>query len=190
MQEVDLRLNPTASWFDRLNAQFHYWHAILSDRAKALPNPVSNYALSHLLGSKDQTLYDDNPKIQELGLIHLFSLSGFHVAFLMAVIRWLGRLAGLYQEITLAMMVLCLISFYWLTACPPIFIRAVITGGISRINTLSLSHQDQDHLGDSRVILTMFQVDQVLLPAGMTEQPAFLKKGSALFGMNQGYFSD
>lgn len=72
LQEVDLRLNPTASWFDRLNAQFHYWNAILSDRAKALPNPVSNYALALLLGSKNQTLYDDNPKIQELGLIHLF----------------------------------------------------------------------------------------------------------------------
>lgn len=54
--------------------------------------------------------------------------------------------------------------------------------GISRINTLSLSHQDQDHLGDARVILTMFQVDQVLLPAGMTEQPAFLKKVQPYLG--------
>ncbi|WP_061993112.1 DNA internalization-related competence protein ComEC/Rec2, partial [Fructobacillus ficulneus] len=104
------------------------WHWALADRAHHLPQPLANYALALLLGAKDQTLYADNPKIQELGLIHLFSLSGFHVAFLLALVRWLGRRLGLYREITLAIMAVVLPSFYWLTACPPILVRAVVAG--------------------------------------------------------------
>ncbi|CAK1222993.1 DNA internalization-related competence protein ComEC/Rec2 [Fructobacillus evanidus] len=166
LQEVDLRSNQAASWFDRLNAQFHHWHAILSDHAKALPNPVRNYALALLLGSKDQTLYDDNPKIQELGLIHLFSLSGFHVAFLITVIRWLGRLVGLYQELTLAIMALCLIGFYWLTACPPILVRAVIAGE-SRIFAQAFNRRFASiQIWSWSLLLTLVVHPQILLTLG------------------------
>ncbi|NLS37541.1 DNA internalization-related competence protein ComEC/Rec2 [Fructobacillus tropaeoli] len=166
LQEVDLRSNHTASWFDRMNAQFHHWHAALSDYAKALPNPVRNYALALLLGSKDQTLYDDNPKIQELGLIHLFSLSGFHVAFLLAVIRLLGRLVGLYQEVTLAIMALCLISFYWLTACPPILVRAVIAGE-SRVLAQAFNRRFSSiQIWSWSLLLTLIVHPQILLTLG------------------------
>lgn len=48
--------------------------------------------------------------------------------------------------------------------------------GLSRLQTLSLSHQDQDHIGDARVILENFRVDRVLVPAGMKGQPSFQKK--------------
>ncbi|CAK1230192.1 DNA uptake channel protein ComEC C-terminal domain [Fructobacillus cardui] len=166
LQEVGLKLDRPLTWLDRLNAYFHQLHASLSDRAKKLPNPISNYALALLLGSKDQTLYDDNPKIQELGLVHLFSLSGFHVAFLLAAVRKLGKLVGLYQELTLAIMALCLVGFYWLTACPPILVRAVIAGE-GRIFAQAFNRQFSSiQIWSWSLLLTLIVHPQILLTLG------------------------
>lgn len=84
----------------------------------------------------------------------------------MAVIRWLGRLAGLYQEITLAMVALCLIAFYWLTACPPILVRAVITGE-SRIFAQAFNYRFASiQIWSWSLLLMLFVHPQILLTLG------------------------
>lgn len=59
----------------------HHMHARAQQWAKKLPQPLGDYSAALLLGSKDSQLYENNPKIAELGLIHLFALSGLHVSF-------------------------------------------------------------------------------------------------------------
>lgn len=48
--------------------------------------------------------------------------------------------------------------------------------GIAKIDTIALSHQDQDHIGDARLLLEKFKVKQVVMPAGMADLPAYKKK--------------
>ncbi|SEH36477.1 DNA internalization-related competence protein ComEC/Rec2 [Fructobacillus pseudoficulneus] len=128
LKKANLEPAQSKNLWQAVNFRFRTWHFACEQWAHHLPNPLANYALALLLGAKDQSLYSDNPKIQELGLIHLFSLSGFHVAFLSGCLAWFGKRLGLYREVTLAILVVALPSFYLLTACPPILVRAVLAG--------------------------------------------------------------
>ncbi|WP_461239634.1 DNA internalization-related competence protein ComEC/Rec2 [Paucilactobacillus sp. N302-9] len=48
--------------------------------------------------------------------------------------------------------------------------------GISRIDTICLSHADVDHIGFSPTILNAMKVRQIIFPAGMQHQPNFKQK--------------
>lgn len=48
--------------------------------------------------------------------------------------------------------------------------------GISKIDTLNLSHQDTDHIGFSISILAHMKVDRITFPKGMEKQPNFKNK--------------
>lgn len=48
--------------------------------------------------------------------------------------------------------------------------------GISKIDTLNLSHQDTDHIGFSTSVLTNLRVKQITFPKGMEQQANFKKK--------------
>lgn len=54
--------------------------------------------------------------------------------------------------------------------------------GIAKINTLCLSHQDADHIGDSGVLLAKMQVDQVVIPKGMETSRGFQSKVKPFLG--------
>ncbi|WP_325064742.1 DNA internalization-related competence protein ComEC/Rec2 [Limosilactobacillus rudii] len=48
--------------------------------------------------------------------------------------------------------------------------------GINQIDVIFLSHHDADHIGYLPTILSNIRVKQIVVPAGMENQPAFLKK--------------
>jgi len=54
--------------------------------------------------------------------------------------------------------------------------------GIARINTLCLSHQDADHVGDSGVLLSKMTVEQVVIPKGMENSRGFQSKVQPFLG--------
>lgn len=54
--------------------------------------------------------------------------------------------------------------------------------GITKLNGVFLSHQDADHIGDLRALLTAVPVDCLYFGAGLEDNPAFQRK---LTGLNQ-----
>ena len=64
---------------------------------------------------------------QKLGLIHLFSLSGFHVTYLMTLIKKLCYRAGLLVEYTDILLVILLLSYTVILGAPYGMVRAVIS---------------------------------------------------------------
>lgn len=48
--------------------------------------------------------------------------------------------------------------------------------GISRIDTLFITHQDADHLGDLKPILQHFKVKRIVYAAGLAQNPHFYQK--------------
>ncbi len=57
-----------------------------------------------------------------------------------------------------------------------VIINYLHSRGISKVNQLVLTHQDQDHIGDAYIILQKMAVDRVIIPKGMRQQPAFAQK--------------
>lgn len=48
--------------------------------------------------------------------------------------------------------------------------------GISRLSTIYLSHHDVDHIGYLPTVLEEMQVERIVVPAGMENQPALMKR--------------
>lgn len=119
--------------------KIHQMHKSAEMYASRLPNPLRDYCLSLLLGSKKSQLYEHNPKIAELGLIHLFALSGLHVSFFLTFIQYLGRKIRITREISDGFIVFFLPVFYLFTGAPAVLFRALVAGEL-RIIARNLLH--------------------------------------------------
>ncbi|MBS9334917.1 DNA internalization-related competence protein ComEC/Rec2 [Fructobacillus sp. M1-13] len=106
----------------------HRAHAAAERWTDRLPNPLRDYALSLILASKGSQLYDNNPMIAELGLIHLFALSGLHVAFLTRFLREGFLLARISREVGDGLLAFFLPLFFLFTGLPAVLFRAMLSG--------------------------------------------------------------
>ncbi|MCI5774900.1 MAG: DNA internalization-related competence protein ComEC/Rec2 [Aerococcus sp.] len=80
-------------------ATIHRWHQQLVNRTMTINEPlVRAYIQSLFLNVRDDMALERLADYQTIGIIHLFSISGFHVSFLIGGLRrWLLRL-GLIRE--------------------------------------------------------------------------------------------
>ncbi len=91
----------------------HCWRLWLMNYFKTMPAPLSLYCNRLLLGISDEGLEKTIRQVQVLGIIHLFCLSGLHVAVLCRIIRSLLSAINLPREwINYCQMVL--LPVYWI----------------------------------------------------------------------------
>lgn len=112
----------------------HRLHATAGRWANQLPNPLGDYAGALLLGMKGTMLYENNPKIAELGLIHLFALSGLHVSFLAKQFRQLARRLRITREVADGLLAVLLVMFYFFTGSLAVLFRALVAGELRIVN--------------------------------------------------------
>lgn len=65
---------------------------------ETLPEGLRDYGQTLLLGYTRGDFYEDNPGIQTLGLVHLFSISGFQVTLCYQIWFMLARILRCYRE--------------------------------------------------------------------------------------------
>ncbi|MFT8910348.1 DNA internalization-related competence protein ComEC/Rec2 [Leuconostoc pseudomesenteroides] len=108
--------------------QLHAWHSRAIHDTESLPKPLREYAQALILGVTPQALYGDNPGVQTLGLIHLFSVSGFHVSFLIMMIMALAKRLWITKEITIVLLSGLLMIYFVFAGEPAVLIRAIVAG--------------------------------------------------------------
>ena len=93
---------------------------------QALPSQEASILLGMLLGGRagmeDQQYLD----FQKTGIIHLFSVGGLHVAFLLLLVEWLHSLFGASRRTKLASGVAVLMIYATMIGWPAPVVRAVI----------------------------------------------------------------
>lgn len=67
--------------FNIINERIHFFRKALIDYLNVMPSPLSEYARSLFIGDLDNDFYQQYPGVTDLGLIHLFSISGFQVSY-------------------------------------------------------------------------------------------------------------
>ncbi|WP_395409185.1 DNA internalization-related competence protein ComEC/Rec2 [Levilactobacillus lettrarii] len=67
----------------------HHWRARLIQACERLPGALRVYALGLLPGTKAAESVAELQGMQRLGLLHLFAISGLHVALLLTAVEWL-----------------------------------------------------------------------------------------------------
>lgn len=70
------------------------------DWFKQFPAGVRDFGTALLLGQVRERFYQDYAGLVPLGLIHLFSISGFQVIFYWRLWQWCWRWLGIWQEVT------------------------------------------------------------------------------------------
>lgn len=118
-------------WIKSMHAQCVGWFEHLTPGLR-------DYGQTLLLGYTRSEFYDDNQGIQKLGLIHLFSISGFQVTLCHKMWFTLARISRFYREDT-QIGWFGMLGFIWLFAGGvQSLIRAILASGFS--NYCELRH--------------------------------------------------
>lgn len=71
----------------RGSSRLHHWRAVSRNYLQSFPTPLNLFCERLILGFNDVQLSDTMKQVQQLGVIHLFCLSGLHVTVLCGLIR-------------------------------------------------------------------------------------------------------
>ncbi|TYC45985.1 DNA internalization-related competence protein ComEC/Rec2 [Leuconostoc litchii] len=150
----------------KMRYQLHEWHSVGIQSAERLPSPLNEYAQALILGTTPQSLYEDNPGVQTLGLIHLFSVSGFHVTFLMSMLMALARKLWFPKEYTIVVLGITLIVYFIFAGEPDVLIRSVIAGELLLIQDLTNKKMKSQSIWALSLLASLLFTPQILLTLG------------------------
>jgi competence protein ComEC len=95
---------------------------------QTLPARESSILLGMLLGTRDGIDEEQYEDFQKTGIVHLFSVSGLHVAFLLLLITWLTSLMRMSARGRFFTAAAILLLYGTMIAWPECVIRAVLMG--------------------------------------------------------------
>ena len=159
---TDLTAAPRTGWSGGLD-QLHMLRRQFEVASQQLPATVRLYAVSLLVGLRPSEFREQMTGVQQLGLLHLFSLSGMHVILLMGLLRW--ALLRLHFSPTA--------TDYWLLGLLPLYLvlgggsdslqRAVITAGLPMIWRLSTGQSNSALAGWSLALIIGIWLNPLVL---------------------------
>lgn len=114
--------NPIKWWGNKC----HQIRAYLVKASESLPSTLKLYVQGLFLGWRAANFYESLSSVTELGLIHLFSISGFHVIWVVAAISWLLTRLGMTKRSISYSVLTILPSYFLLSGGAPSLLRAIV----------------------------------------------------------------
>jgi len=108
--------------------QIKNWHAQAVMWFEKLPSGIRDYGETLLLGYTRPNFYQENNGIQTLGIVHLFSISGFQVAGIYMIWRRMGRWLRITKEHSLIIVQILMVGILLFAGGVQSLIRAVLLG--------------------------------------------------------------
>lgn len=110
----------------------HKLHQKVIAYFETLPSNLRFYGETLILGYIRSDFYQENQGIRELGLLHLFSISGFQVVMFIKLLRWFFNQLRIPIEITAILTLLLLPLYFLFSGSIPSLIRAIIVGMVAQ----------------------------------------------------------
>lgn len=104
----------------------HSWRAWLVQATQTLPKTLRLYVQGLFLGWRASDFYDSLSAVTDLGLIHLFSISGFHIVWIVAAVSWFFRRLGFTKTPISVFLLLLLPTYYIIAGSQTGLLRAVV----------------------------------------------------------------
>lgn len=152
--ENDLRIRAPADSFQALiNSYRSHSQNLIKE---VMPADNAYIMLGMLLGiieGIDSSEYSD---YQKTGIVHIFSVSGLHVGFLLVLCAWTGSLLKLSKRTRMVASITLLLLYASLTGWPVPVVRSVIMGGLGLIAYYSgRENQLVNSLGLSGIVILL-----------------------------------
>lgn len=106
----------------------HSYHYFLTNWFEQLPTGLRDYGETLLLGYTRPDFYSDNEGIQLLGLMHLFSISGFQVTGIYQIWRHVARRCGVQREHSLIIVQVLLVILWLFAGGVQSLVRPILLG--------------------------------------------------------------
>lgn len=120
-------LGRPASWLDFLERYRQQGIDMIRSR---LPADEGSIFIGMLLGQIEGIDDQEYQDFQKTGIVHIFSVSGMHVGFLVLLCGWLASILGLSRRVTLISSMTLLILYGTMVDWPSPVIRSVIMAGL------------------------------------------------------------
>ncbi|MGF2395405.1 DNA internalization-related competence protein ComEC/Rec2 [Lentilactobacillus otakiensis] len=101
-----------------------------------LPKTLSLYATGLISGYRPNNFFDEMTGVKKLGLLHIFSISGMHVAYFLSIVDQLMVWMGLSKFKKAVISIVFLGGYFIFSGGSPGLLRAVIMAIIGIINRL------------------------------------------------------
>lgn len=122
--------------FNIINERIHFFRKALIDYLNVMPSPLSEYARSLFIGDLDNDFYQQYPGVTDLGLIHLFSISGFQVSYFFIFLRKLFKQIHLRKEHALILIAATMPLFFVFSGAVQSLLRPVIAAELMAVGGL------------------------------------------------------
>ncbi len=98
------------------------------------PSRTATYLQAWFLGIRDDLDEEVSESYSNLGIIHLFAVSGLHVGLLVGMVGYLFKRLGVISELSDALLMVLLIGFVGLSGASPSIVRAGGMAILMRLN--------------------------------------------------------
>lgn len=177
-----VRLERQLSLIDRL----HVLRANFDRYCQRLPKTLRIYAMGLISGNRESDFFTEMTGVQQLGLLHLFSISGMHVYYFLGILTQLFSLMGLGRKPQAIIKLGCLGGYFIFSGSSLGLLRAVIMAGL-----MIMAQFWGFKLSQLAALSLTLMINLLLFPEAMFMMSVQLSYGLA-FGLiaagNMGYF--
>lgn len=129
------KIQPQTTSFWNIRQWLGIWRKRLLNYCEAVfKSETCNYIQALLFGFKNQAFSEVNQQLSNLGLLHLFSLSGMHVTFFLKLFRFAFLKAGVTRETTYWFQLIFSILYGGITGFSISVVRALLQINMSMSN--------------------------------------------------------
>ncbi|WP_181398638.1 DNA internalization-related competence protein ComEC/Rec2 [Apilactobacillus timberlakei] len=132
----------------------------------ALPKPLNLYFNSLFLGEMDDSFSEELSGVKTLGLIHLFSVSGLHVFYIVSVLTMILVHLRISRERYLIFLIIILPIFFIIAGSSIGLLRSIISVEIGLIFGLFKKKMGSLDIWSITIIINLFLEPQMLLQFG------------------------
>lgn len=124
---------------------------------KGMGKEQASIAYAVIFGDKTEVPSDVKLAYRDAGIIHILTVSGLHVGFLIACITFILKKCKLNKYLSFALMTIFLILYSWLCGFSPSVVRASVMGIVIMLSRLGSRRYDSlSSLGVAGLIILIF----------------------------------
>ena len=124
---------------------------------KGMGKEQASISYAVLFGDKTEVPSDVKLAYRDAGIIHILTVSGLHVGFLIAFIMFIFKKCKLNRYVSFALMAIFLILYSWLCGFSPSVVRASVMGIVIMLSRLGSRRYDSlSSLGVAGLIILIF----------------------------------
>ena len=154
--------NPIVGIFGLL----HTWRNNMRLYCQQLPKLMQTYALSLLIGFKDEAFDEDMEGVTTLGLLHLFSLSGLHVFYFCWLLRQLFLRLRVTKETTSILLICFLPAFLIIGGGSGSLFRSIMMAELGMLGTTLKRRHTQLNVWSITMLVNLVFDPYVILSMG------------------------